>query len=412
MKTIPLTSRFAAVLLLAITISPLAAADWPYWLGPMRNGSSPETGLLTTWPVAGPKMLWKVVGGDGYSTVAVSMGKAVTLVQHDGAAFVLGLDAANGTKLWETRVAGEYKNQYGDGPRSTPTFDGKKIYVQLPTGPLACLAAENGEIVWSVDLLKEFGAKNITWGLSASPFVDGGLVYALAGGKGAGVVALDKMTGKLVWKTGDDKPGYATPMPITVDGKKQIVFFTASGLLATSPDQGKELWRVPWTTEFDCNICTPLPIGKDQLFVTSGEENGCAMYKLAAAGPNIVWESKGKGSVMMNYWANSVVSGGYLYGISGEFNEMKMDLNCVDLNTGDLKWSKKNFGKAAITLADGHLFITTKKGDLVLVAANPAKYEEKARVRLLGENRTSPTIADKRLYLRDRQNIYCLDIAK
>ena len=215
-----------------------------------------------------------------------------------------------------------------------------------------------------------------------------------------------------MWKTGDDRPGYATPMPISAGGQKQILFFTATGLLAVNPETGKEFWRVPWKTEFDCNICTPLPIGKDLLFVSSGEEVGCTMFKLSGAGPEVLWQSKGKKSVMMNYWANAVASGGHLYGISGEFNETKMDLNCVDLNTGKLKWSKKNFGKAAITLADGHLFITTKKGDLVLVAANPVKYEEKARVSILDENRTVPTIADKRLYLRDRQNIYCLDISK
>jgi outer membrane protein assembly factor BamB len=400
-----------ALILSTVSLTPLAAADWPCWLGPLRNGSSPETGLLTTWPKDGPKLLWKVPGGDGYSSVAVARGKAVTLVQHDGGEFVLALDAVKGTKLWETKVADVFKNSYGNGPRSTPTIDGKNIYVQLPTGPLACLDAERGNIVWSVDLLKEFNSKNITWGLSASPLIEGDLVYAIPGGPGAGVVALNKMTGKLVWKAADDRPAYATPIPVTVGNQKQIVFFTATGLLAADPENGKEFWRVAWPTEFDCNICTPLPIGKDLLFVSSGEENGGVMYKLTGAGPKVLWESKGKNSVMMNYWANAVAFDGHLYGISGEFNEKKMDLNCVDLNTGALKWSKKNFGKAAITLADSHLFITTKKGDLVLVPANPMKYEEKARVTLLEENRTVPTIAEKRLYLRDRQNVYCLDIA-
>jgi outer membrane protein assembly factor BamB len=400
-----------ALILTVVSFTPLTAADWPCWLGPQRNGSSPETGLLTAWPKDGPKLLWKVPGGDGYSSVAVAQGRAVTQVQHDGAEFVLALDAVKGTKLWETKVGNLYKNSYGNGPRSTPALDGKNIYVQLPTGALACLDADMGKILWSVDLFKEFNSKNISWGLSASPLVEGDLVYAIPGGQGAGVVALNKMTGKLVWKTGDDRPGYATPMPVTVEGQKQIVFFTATGLLSTNPETGKEFWRVPWATEFDCNICTPLPIGKDMLFVSSGEEVGCVMYKLTAAGPKVLWESKGKKSVMLNYWANAVAFDGHLYGLSGEFNEKKMDLNCVDLNTGELKWSKKNFGKAAITLADGHLFITTKKGDLVLVPANPKKYEEKARVTLLEENRTVPTIADKRLYLRDRQNIYCLDIA-
>jgi outer membrane protein assembly factor BamB len=153
-----------------------------------------------------------------------------------------------------------------------------------------------------------------------------------------------------------------------------------------------------------------LPIG-DRLFVSSGEDVGCALFRLrGTAAPEVVWESKGKNSVMKNYWANSVAHEGYLYGLAGEFSKV-IDLRCVDLQTGKVVWSKTNFGKGAITLADGHLFITTKPGDLVLVRATPKGYEEKARVKLLGENRTVPTLANKHLYLRDRENILCLDVA-
>jgi outer membrane protein assembly factor BamB len=401
--------------MIAVTIAmPLGAADWPHWLGPKSNGSSPETGLLTKWPADGPKVLWKHPGGEGYSTVAVAQGRAITQVQHDSGEFVLALDAAKGTKLWETRIADAYKcpGMFGDGPRATPTIDGKSIYVYSPSGLLACLDAEKGGITWSVNLLKEFGGKAVTYGLSASPLVEGDLVYAIPGGKGAGVAAFNKKTGKLAWKTGDDKAAYASPMSVTVAGQKQIIFFTATGLLAVTADQGAELWRVAWPTEYDCNICTPLLIGKDWLFVTSGEAVGCKMFKLSAAAPEIVWQSQGPKSSMINYWANSVEQAGFLYGIGGEFDDRKMDLRCVDIKTGKLAWSQKEFGKAAVTLADGHLWITTKKGDLVLVKADPTKYDEVARVNMLAEGcRTSPTIADKRLYLRDQKNIYCLDIA-
>ncbi len=389
---------------------PVWGADWPNWLGPNRNGSSPETGLLVDWPKDGPKVLWKAPGGEGYSAVVVAKGKAVTLVQRNGGEAVLALDAAKGTKLWETKIAPAYKNQYGNGPRSTPTFEGDFVYVQSVSGPLVCLDAAKGDIVWSVDLLKEFGAKNISWGLSASPVVDGDLVLAIPGGKGAGVVALNKKDGKLAWKLGDDKAAYATPVAMTVAGQKQLLFFTASGLLAVSP-AGKELWRVTWETEYDCNICTPLVIG-DTLFVTSGEGVGSALYRLSASGPpEMIWESKGKKGVMTNFWANSVVQDGYLYGLNGEFSE-RIQLNCVELKTGKLMWSQKEFGKGGICLADGHLFMTTKAGDVVLARATPEKYEEKARFTLLGDNRTVPTISDRRMYLRDKENIYCLEVAK
>jgi hypothetical protein len=171
---VPLQRRFAmkkylfALSVIGAAAMPTWGADWPNWLGPNRNGSSPETGLLTTWPKAGPKVLWKVPGGDGYSTVAVANGQAITQVQHDGSEFVLALDAVKGTKLWETKVAAEYKNSFGDGPRATPTIEGKSVYIYSPSGTLACLETDKGDIVWSVNLLKEFGGKKTTYGLSAS----------------------------------------------------------------------------------------------------------------------------------------------------------------------------------------------------------------------------------------------------
>jgi outer membrane protein assembly factor BamB len=241
--------------------------------------------------------------------------------------------------------------------------------------------------------------------------LDGDVVLAVPGGKGASVAAFNKKKGDVVWKTGDDQAGYASPVVATVAGQKQYIFFTGDALLAVAPESGKELWRIPWVIEYKVNICTPLLIG-DNLFVSTGEHEGCALYQLAAnSAPKVIWESKGKKSVMANYWANSVAHEGHLYGLSGEFSE-KIHLNCVNLMTGKLIWSKKEFGKGAITLADGHLFMTTKAGDVVLVEATPKGYQEKGRAKMLGDNRTVPTIANGRLYVRDLQNILCLDIGK
>ncbi|MCC6417236.1 MAG: PQQ-like beta-propeller repeat protein [Gemmataceae bacterium] len=406
--SVRLSLACVAVLLAPVCVS---AADWPNWLGPNHNGSSPEKGLLVQWPAKGPKILWKVPGGEGYSSVVVAGGRAVTLVQRGTEELVLTLDAATGKELWQTKIAPNFKNAYGNGPRSTPTLDGAHVYAQSVSGPVVCLEAASGKEVWRRDLLKEFGAKNITWGLSASPLVDGDLVLVIPGAKGAGVAALDKRSGKTVWQTGDDKAAYASPVATTVGGQRQIIFFTAPGLLAVEAKTGKELWRIPWETEYDVNICTPLIIG-DLMFVASGERVGSALFRLKAQGkPEVVWASKGKGGKLTTYWANAVHLDGHLYGLSGEFDK-QIDLNCVDLETGALRWSQKKFGKAAITLAQGHLWIVTKTGDLVLVHANPKGYLEVARVRnLLGDNRTVPTPANRRLYLRDLRNIYCLDIA-
>jgi outer membrane protein assembly factor BamB len=405
-----MTKRMLAIAFLAAAVS-ARAADWPHWLGPASNGSSPETGLLKSWPAAGPKVLWKVPGGDGYSTIAVADGRAITLVQRGKQELAVALDADKGHELWATPIGPAFMNKYGNGPRSTPWIEGDRVFVQSVSGPLVCLTAKSGDIVWQKNLLKEFGAKNITWGLSASPVVADGHVLVIPGSKGAGIAALKAADGELAWKTGDDKAAYASPTVATVDGKKQAIFFTASGLVGVALETGKELWRQPWITEFDCNIATPLVVGGDKLFVSSGEGNGCALYQLqSAAAPRVVWESKGPKSVMINYWATSVVHDGHLYGFAGEFDK-RIHLRCVDLKDGKVRWSKDEFGKGALTLADGHLFITTKEGDLVLVRATPEGYDEKGRATILGENRTAPTLSNRRLYLRDLQKIVCVDLS-
>jgi outer membrane protein assembly factor BamB len=408
-------ARVAAVssLTLLLVGSFIEAADWPQWLGPNRDGSSPETGLRTTWPAEGPKVLWRVPGGDGYSTVAVAGGKAFTLVQRGDDELVIALDITNGKELWQRRLGPAYKNQYGNGPRSTPTIEGSRVWVQSVSGPLACLEIEDGKVVWQHDLLKDFNAKPITWGFAASPLIEGKFVLALPGGKGAAVVAYEKDTGKLVWQSGDDKAAYASPVMVTTGGKRQAVFFTASGLLAVQPDTGTTAWSMPWKTEFDCNICTPIVLG-DRLFVTSGEKVGCALLKVNAdKAPDVVWDSKGPKSVIINYWANSVVHDKHIYGLSGEFDGI-VNLVCVELETGKRKWIKERFGPGSLTVADGHLFINNKAGELVVVKADPSAYREVSRAKVLNDVKyaTAGTIAGGRLYLRDLKDIVCLDLGK
>jgi outer membrane protein assembly factor BamB len=409
-----MNDRFTRLLCRGLSVLALAAvagADWPHWMGPNYNGSSPETALLTTWPKGGPKVLWKVKGGDGYSSVAVVGGRAFTLVQRDNQEVVIALAVKNGQEVWARPIGPAYKNKFGDGPRSTPTVQGGRVYVQSVHGPVLCLDAGKGEVIWQKDLMKQFKGENIDWGLSASPRLDGDAVLVIPGAPGASVAALGTLSGSTTWKSGDDKAAYATPVVLEVAGTRQAIFFTATKLWAVDRADGKELWSVPWEIEFKVNICTPLVIGK-RLFVSTGEKAGCALFEPQAKGPpKVIWEKKGPKSTMLNYWANAVVHGQHLYGLSGEYDKA-IDLNCVELATGNLVWSRKKFGKGAITLAAGHLFITTKAGDLVLVEATPIGYLERARlVEFLGENRTVPTISGGKMFLRDREHIYCLDIA-
>lgn len=387
----------------------LWSADWPHWLGPMRNGSSPEKGLLTKWPESGPRLLWKVEGGEGYSSVAVAADRAYTLVQRNDRELVLCLDVESGRTLWSYDIGPGFHNEYGSGPRSTPAIDQDRVYITSVNGPVLCLDAKTGKPIWQRDLLKEFGGKRITWGMSASPVVEEDLVLVIPGAPGASIAALRKKDGATLWKSGNDHAAYASPNLATIKGRKIALFFTASGLNGVDFLTGTPLWTIPWKTDYGCNICTPLVV-QDLVFIGSGEQMGCAVYRLSESRPQLVWESRGPRSVLKTYWANAVHLDGYLYGISGEFTG-PLNLNCVDLKTGRPIWSQPRFGKAALTLADGHLFVVTKSGDLVLVEATPSAYREKARIKgLLGDNRTVPTIANGRLFLRDRKYIYCLDL--
>lgn len=405
-------ARFVS-LSMALLGSCALAADWPQWLGPNRNGSSPETGLNLDWQAKAPKVLWKVPGGKGFSSFAVAGGRAYTLIEKDNEELAIALDAKTGKEVWKQKLGPAFKNQFGDGPRSTPTVEGKQVFFTSVNGPVVCMEADSGKVVWQTDLLKEFGGKNITWGLSASPVIDGDLVLVIPGAKGASVAALDKKSGKVVWKTGDDKASYASPTPVTVGGKKQAVFFTASSLCAVDTTNGKELWRMPWEIEYEVNICTPVVVG-DSIFVSSGENVGYAMLKLGGDKPTTEWGHKGPKGILTTYWANAVVHDGHFFAMAGEFTP-PMDLNCVDAKTGKLAWSRPKFGKGSITLAEGHLFITTSTGDLVLVPANSKAFQEKGRIKVFGrENRyaTTAAIADKLLFMRDNQEIACIDLGK
>lgn len=406
-RSFPLVIGTTIVLLTGFAV----AADWPQWLGPARNGQSTETGLLTEWPSEGPKVIWKVAGGEGISGIAVAGGRLFTMAQRGGDELAVCLNAADGKELWAVRTGPAYKDRQGDGPRATPTVDGKFVYVQSVTGALLALEADSGKTLWSRHLLKDFGAENITWGLSASPLIEGDMVIAVAGAQGASVVAFEKLTGKIVWKTGDDKAAYSSPVAMTVAGKRQIIVFSAGSLNGLDAATGKALWTMPWRTEFDCNIATPLVIG-ERVFVASGEGVGCRLLEPAAEGaPKVVWESLGPKSNLLTYWSTAVLHDGHLYGVSGEFSGV-VNLNCVDLATGKLVWSEKRFGAAGLVLADKHLFLATRTGELVCVAASPAGFKETGRVKLLQDKAyITPTLADKKLYVRDRKNILGLDVA-
>ena len=402
----------AATLVAAITLPGLyllgAAEDttWPSYRGPGLDGISSQTGLLKTWPEAGPKVLWKTPLGDGYSGITIAGKHVYTMYSTADGEFVACFNVADGVELWRVRLDDNRPDQFGDGPRSTPTLDGDTVYALGARGILMAVKADTGATIWSKDLKAEFNAQVPRWGVSTSPLVEGDLVLVNAGGKPDGsLVALDKKTGATRWKAYSDKPGYSTPLPVDIQGVRQVLFFTGSSLVSVTPVDGKVLWSVPWKTSYHINAAMPVLVAPDKVFVSSSYDTGAAVYQIKKSGDTWSTAEVWKSNVMKNHFNSSILHDGYLYGFDDK------TLKCINALTGEESWGHRGFAKGSLLLADGHLLVFSEEGLLALVEATPSAYKEKARAQILeGRTWTMPSLADGTLYLRNQKEMVALDI--
>jgi outer membrane protein assembly factor BamB len=379
---------------------------WPQWRGPHRDGVSMETGLLTRWPKTGPKVVWKVPCGGGYSSLAVAGGKVYTLFQDGDNETVGCWEAATGKVLWKYPYACNYQNDYGSGPRATPTVDGDYVYTVGATGLFHCLKAATGEKVWGHDLLGEFQAENLRWGVSFSPLIDDDRIFTNPGGpNGNSLAGFDKGDGKLIWKALDDPAGYSSPIISTAAGVRQVVFFTGKHLVSVSPADGKRLWSYPWETSYDCNIATPIARG-DYVFISSGYDKGCALLEISRSTEgSLQAKPVYQHNRMRNHFSSSVLYKDHLFGFDDA------TLVCMDFRTGKIVWKEKGFHKGSLLVADGRLIILGEKGKLALAEATPDQYREQAAFAVSPRQCwTVPVLADGKLYVRDEQEIVCLDL--
>lgn len=393
-------------LLAASAVTPLVADDWPQFRGPQRDGISGETGVLRSWPEGGPRVVWDVPLGSGYSAISVYKGRLFTMFGRDGDEIAAAFDAATGAELWHRRIDAEWKDRMGDGPRATPTVDDGIVYVLSARGQLAALNAGDGAPVWSRDLVADFGAKPPRWGMAASPLVEEDLLLVAAGGSAASLVALNKKTGKTVWTSFEDKAGYAAPLALTVGAQRLVVFFTASHLVAVAPRSGQLLWRDTWKTSYDVNAAIPVFVAPDRVFVSSGYDVGGAMLRILARDDGVEVETLWKNREMKNQFSSSVHHDGYLYGFDDG------TLKCVDVTTGERRWRERGFGHGSLIFVDGHLFVLGDEGTLALVRATPEGHDERARTALFrGKSWTAPAFAGGRLYARDEKRMVALDVS-
>ena len=393
-------ARIAAVLLISLTA---AAGDWPQWRGPNRDGISSETGLLTSWPAGGPRVVWKTTGlGEGYSSFSVVKGRLYTQGQRGDQEYVYAFDIKTGTKLWEVPTGRPYREQRGNGPRGTPTIDGDRLYAMAADGKLACLEAVTGEVLWSQNVVQKYGASVIHWGMSESPLVDGNRLIVMPGGPGASVVSLNKLNGELQWKTGSDSAGYSSAIVADVEGVRQILALSGQSAIGILEQNGELLWRYTKVSNGTANIATPIYYD-GHVFVSSNYGTGCALLKLGPRTMSEVYFNRD----MMNHYSTSVLVDGTLYGYSNNI------LTAMDFKTGKVLWRNRSVGKGSAIYADKHLYVLGEDGVLGLVEASPSAYKEVSRFEIRKGDYPTWTplvISDAKMYLRDQDNLTCFDI--
>jgi outer membrane protein assembly factor BamB len=406
---------FSFALLCASALAPMIAsntapeAEWPQWRGPLRNGLSSEIGLLKQWPANGPAVTWSITNlGEGYGSLAIKADRIYVQGTKGAESAVFCLNRTDGKTIWSVSLGPKVDEGRGNGPRGTPTLDGDKLYVLTENGDLACLRERDGSRVWSKNILKEYGGSNPRWLISESPLVDGNRLIVSPGGSGAGIVALDKMTGAEIWRTRElsDRAGYASCIAADVGGVRTYINFTSGAAVGVRASDGKLMWRYTNVANRVANCTTPV-FADNKVFFSSAYDTGGALLNLTAQNGEVKAQEAYFTREMMNHHGGMVLVNGYLYGFSNSI------LTCLEFNTGKVMWKDRSVGKGSITYADGMLYLLGEKQLVGLAEANPNAYVEKGRfpIKDLGrESWAHPVVVGGKLYIRNQNELTCYDV--
>lgn len=411
-------------LLSLLILSPLAtqAADWPQYRGIAGDGVSSET---LKWKASGLKPVWKTESAGGFSSFSVSEGRAFTLSlkEIDGASqeVVSAHDSTTGKEIWSAALAvakydgggndGTAENKGGDGPRSTPTIVGKSVVVFNSLLALRSFDAATGKAGWTVDLKAQHEGRNIQWQNAASPLLEGGLLFIAGGGPGQSVLAVDPADGRVVWKAFDEKITHATPVAATIHGQRQVIFFLQSGLLSVEPKTGKELWR--YAFPYKVSTAASPVVGGDIVYCSAGYGVGAGAVKITKEGETFkaseIYRMPGN-QPLANHWSTPVLKDGHMYGMF-QFKEYgKGPVKCVNLATGEVKWTKEGFGPGHVILMGNEVVALSDAGEVVRFGATPSEYREISRQKVLdGKCWTTPTVSGGRLFVRSTKEAACLE---
>jgi len=394
-----------AALLCVAAAGVASAADWPQWLGPNRDRKSPDKGLLKSWPTDGPKLLWKNTGiGKGFSSPTIAGGQ-IFITGDEGADLILyALDMEGNTK-WQTKVGTSWTRNH-PGSRSSPVVDDGRVYIESGDGTVTCCDVRTGNKHWSTDI-KQFGGRPHAWGYAESVLIHDDLAIVTPGGAQC-MVALNKKTGKKVWSSsGFHAPAnYSSPIAATFHGVTMIIQGTGGGIFAVNAKDGKTLWSNPWCQGNTANCPTPA-YSDGYVFWANGYGKGGICLKLSADGGAVTATQAWTTSSMDCHHGGYVILDGHIYGNHGR------GWACLDLKTGERKWSHGGVGKGSLCYADGMLYLFGENGGAAgLMTASPAKPEMKGQFRVAGSGPSwaQPVVIDGRLYLRYAENLYCFNV--
>jgi outer membrane protein assembly factor BamB len=411
-------------LLAALLVFPIGgtAADWPQFRGPNRDGNSADTGLLKAWPDKGPPLAWKGEGvGEGFSSLSVVGDTVLTMGDEKETCYIFAVSRKDGKKLWKAPVGKSGGGGGYPGPRSTPTVDGDSVYAIGQHGDFVCVGLADGKPKWHVSLTKDFGGSCGGWQYAESPLVDGEKVVCTPGGREATMLALNKKTGKPIWKgfTPDgESAGYSSIMMSNAGGTKQYVTLTSKSVVSFNASTGKMLWRYGTNGDRFADNMANVPTvvlmdDPNRIFAAAGYGRGAGMVQLASAGgkidtKEIYWTDK-----LTNKHGGVIRVGDYLYGDHDDSGHFW----CADARTGKVMWTRKDDseggGSASMVYADGMLYVRYQNGWVSLVSADPKEYTLHGNFRVpngSGNCWEHPVVVGGKLYLREKDVIWCYDV--
>lgn len=390
------------------------APGWPQWGGPSRDFKIDAPPLSTTWGEAGPKELWKRELGDGYSSIAAQGDRLFTMYRSGETEFSVALDAKTGKTLWKVEQASPFTQvmaQYGAGPHSTPLLADGMVFTIGANGVLHALKQDSGEVVWKHDLAKDFGVEIRARGYSCNPITFEDLLIVPGGSfekKGHGVLAFDRDSGSLRWKSGDFGPNYGSPLLIRFDGAPQLVNLTAEKIAGLHPRTGEVLWEFEHKNSSAVNASMPVWDGKDTIFVSSAYDSGSRALRLEKRDGKIVPRELWFGRKIRIHFGNAVRLDRHVYCSTGMGSAF---FGCVDIYNGRVAWRKRGFARANVVAADGKLIVLDEDGNLAIATATPSEMTVHAQAQVAGsEAWAAPTLVGNTLFVRDRKHIMALDL--